>query len=65
MSFTDTIRHTCDTCILIHFSYFQPSLESAVYVNSTSIASSAVGFGFLFLLLSDTRVKKIIVMGMC
>ncbi|OXU24136.1 hypothetical protein TSAR_005893 [Trichomalopsis sarcophagae] len=42
--------------------YTLPSLESAVYVNSTSIASSAVGFGFLFLLLSDTRIKKIVVM---
>ncbi|XP_011493781.1 PREDICTED: synaptic vesicle glycoprotein 2B-like [Ceratosolen solmsi marchali] len=39
--------------------YTLPSVESAVYVNSTIIATSAVTFSFIFALLTDARIKKI------
>ncbi|XP_016840772.1 synaptic vesicle glycoprotein 2A isoform X2 [Nasonia vitripennis] len=41
-----------------------PDVESAVYVNSTIIASSAVIFGFLFTVMTTTLMKKIIIIVM-
>ncbi|KAJ8679753.1 hypothetical protein QAD02_015540 [Eretmocerus hayati] len=41
--------------------YTLPDVESAVYINSTIIATSAVTFGFFFSLIATTQGKKLIV----
>ncbi|XP_058795772.1 uncharacterized protein LOC131666827 isoform X2 [Phymastichus coffea] len=41
--------------------YTLPHVESAVYVNSTSIVLSCAGFGFLFAFITTTKARQIVV----
>ncbi|XP_014206973.1 solute carrier family 22 member 5 [Copidosoma floridanum] len=50
----------CRTIDRSSCNYTTPSVESAVYVNSTIIATSAVFFGFLFSFIFTTKIRRII-----